>query len=232
MEQKFDVELNFFYMHYNDAKLFAKWAEEKQQDKEVNPSIYARHAIIATVFASEALINRVLCDFSSDKNIYVILEKASTLDKWYLVPHLCCGEGNTPEPFDKGAEPFQSFKELIDIRNFLAHPKVEVFLSAKSEPNSTISIGHSKEEYPWLDMLKGETWNQTNVPKNPFEIDHTHAYASIKILDSMIEILKDKLHSQIIEGWLDQITVKYKDGLHYYRAPVYTIWGGYGNIDS
>jgi hypothetical protein len=59
MNQEINVELNLFYMHYNDAKMFAKWAEERQNEK-VNPSIYSRHAIISTVFASEALINRVI----------------------------------------------------------------------------------------------------------------------------------------------------------------------------
>lgn len=232
MVQEFNVELNFFYMHYNDAKMFAKWAEERHQDKDANPSIYARHGIISTVFASEALINRVLIEFSTDKNLFDILEKANILDKWYLAPHLCCGKGNTPEPFDKGVEPYQSFKELIQIRNWLAHPKVEVFLSAKAEPNSTISVGQSKEEYPWLEMLKREQWKQTRIPKNPFEIDHTHAISSIKILDSMIEALKGKLHGQLYEGWLDEITVKDTDGLHKYTAPVFTIWGGYGGVNS
>lgn len=227
MEQKFDVELNFFYMHYNDAKMFAKWAEKRQKDEDANPSIYARHSIISTVFASEALINRVLNEFAKDSNIFEILEKASTLDKWYLAPHLCCAEESAPNPFDKSAEPYQSFKELIQVRNWFAHPKVEVFLSAKSEPNSTISVGQSKEEYPWLEMLKGEHWNQTKIPKNPFEFEYTHANSAIHILDAMIEALKSKLNGQVYDGWLDVITVKDKEGLHKYKAPVFTIWGGH-----
>jgi len=232
MEQKLDVELNFFYMHYNDAKMFAHWAEERRADDAANPSIYARHSIISTVFASEALINRVLNEFSSDKNLFTILERVSTTDKWYLVPHLCSGNENEPNPFDKSREPFQSYKELIDIRNWLAHPKVEVYLSAKLDPSSTITVTPSKEEYPWLEMLKGEVWPQTEIPKNPFEITYAHASSSIEILDSMIEELKKKLHGQLYDGWLDEITVKDSEGLHHYKAPVGTIWGGYGGASS
>ncbi|NIQ12848.1 MAG: hypothetical protein GTO02_00085, partial [Candidatus Dadabacteria bacterium] len=74
-----NVELNFFYMHYNDAKKFAEWSSEKR-DGDVNPSIYVRHAIISVVFASEALINRVLVEFAPESKLYEILEKNSILD--------------------------------------------------------------------------------------------------------------------------------------------------------
>jgi hypothetical protein len=220
------VELNFFYMHYNDAKKFADWAYEKR-DGDVNPSIYVRHAIISVVFASEALINRVLAEFATDSNVSELLDKASILDKWYLAPLLCSGNAK-PLPFDKGIEPFQSFKELIQIRNWLAHPKVETFLKGKVDPKSSISIGSSKEEYPWLEMLKGEQWLQTGFPKNPFEIEHTHATASLRILDAMIKSLSARLGGQMREGWLELVAVKDDEGLHQYKAPVISIWGGYG----
>lgn len=217
-------------MHYNDAKQFVRWALEAR-DGDVNPSIYVRHSIISVVFASEALINRVLAEFATDPNVSVILEKASILDKWYLSPFLCSGR-EQPVPFEKGAEPFQSFKELIQIRNWLAHPKVETYLKAEFDPKSIISVGTSNEEYPWLEMLKGDQWQQTGFPKNPFEINYTHAEVSLKILDEMIEALSVRLGGQMHEGWLDLITVKDDEGLHRYKAPVFTIWSGYGGADS
>ena len=73
-----NVELNFFYMHYNDAKQFAKWAFETR-DGDVNPSIYVRHSIISVVFASEALINRVLAEFATEPSVSIILEKSNIL---------------------------------------------------------------------------------------------------------------------------------------------------------
>ena len=231
MSQKVDVELNLFYMHYNDAKKLASWAETRSEDKDAHPSIYARHSIISAVFASEALINRVIYEFGIDSNLFKILERCNILDKWYLAPFLCLDENNTPAPFNKGEEPFQSFKELIDIRNWLAHPKVEIFLDAETKPNSSISIGPSNEEYPWIEMLKGNQWKQVKIPKNPFEINFTHAQVSLNILERMIEVLNQKLHGKISEQWLEEITVKDRQGLHKYRAPVFTIWGGYGGIN-
>ncbi len=225
-----NVELNLFYMHYNDAKQFAMWAFEGL-DGKVNPSIYVRHAIMSVVFASEALINRVLAELATDSNVSVILEKSNILDKWYLSPFLCAGNAK-PVPFDKGTEPYQSFKELIQIRNWLAHPKVETFFKAELDPKAMISVGTSNEEYPWLEMLKGEKWPQTKFPKNPFEINYTHAEESLKILDEMIDALSNRLSGQMHEGWLELITVKDDKGLHQYKAPVFTIWGGYGGTSS
>ena len=102
------IELNFFYMHYNDAQKFAEWSVS-QREGDVNPSIYVRHAIISTVFASEALINRVLSEFSADPVVSEALEKAGILYKWCIAPFVCGDAGQTA--FDRGAEPFQSFKE-------------------------------------------------------------------------------------------------------------------------
>jgi hypothetical protein len=224
------VELNFFYMHYNDAKKFAEWASAHDGGK-VHPSIYVRHAIMSVVFASEALINRVLAEFGRAPGLSEVLDKASILDKWYLAPFLFAANV-TPIPFDRGTDPFQSFKELVQIRNWLAHPKVDNFFDAELDLKSTISVGVSNEEYPWLEMLKGKAWSQTKIPKNPFELDCTHAQSALRILDSMISALRSSLHGQMHEGWLDLITVKDFAGLHNYKAPVYTIWGGYGGTRS
>jgi len=226
------VELNFFYMHYNDAKTFARWCKEFEDNDSVHPSLHGRHAIISTVFASEALINRVLNDLTADKNVFRALEKTSTLDKWYLAPFVCSGDGYDSMPFDMSAEPFQSFKELIQIRNWLSHPNVEVFLTAMSPPNSTFSDADSMKSYPWLEMLRGEAWCQTGIPKNPFEINASHAESAIKTLDLMICALKERLHGQLYDEWLDEIVVQDTHGLHKYRAPVFTIWRGYGSASS
>ena len=227
---KVNVELNFFYLHYNDAKTFARWAIEKKEG-DVNPSIYVRHAILSVVFASEALINRVLVEFSTDPKIFEILEKLSIPDKWYLAPYIC-SDNLILMPFIKGVEPFQSFKELVNIRNWLAHPKKNVFLDADLDPNSSIVMIDSKEEYPWLEMLKGDVWNQTEIPLNPFELNYRHAESAIKILHLMIDKLQSKLGKRMSAEWLDTITVKDENGLSKYKAPVSTIWGGYGGTSS
>lgn len=227
---KVSIELNFFYMHFNDAKTFTAWARKYEHGK-VNPSIYVRHAIISVVFASEALINRVLMEFSVDRSIAETLERSSILDKWYLAP-LLCTDSASKGLFDKGADPYQSFKELVQIRNWLAHPKVENFLDAELDRNSTITIAKSRESYPWLEMLKGEVLSKTKIPANPFEMNHEHAQASIVVLESMISALRAKLSGKLNDEWLEQITIKDADGVHSYKAPVSTIWGGYGGARS
>ena len=208
------IELNFFYMHYNDARKFAEWAASKREG-DVTPSIYVRHAIISTVF---------------DPVVAEALEKASILDKWCIAPFVCGDTSQTA--FDRGAEPFQSFKELIQIRNWLAHPKVDTFLKGKAPPNSTISVIGSQEEYPWLEILQGESWAQSKIPKNPFELDHTHATTAISVLDKMIEELSRRLSGRLSDDWLNEITVRDANGTRTYKAPVYTIWGGYGGPRS
>lgn len=219
------IELNFFYMHYNDAKTFAEWAKKKR-DGDVNPSIYARHSIISTVFASEALINRVLSEFVVNEVVATSLERSGILEKWCVAPFVCSEDA--PEAIDQGRDPFQSFKELVQIRNWLAHPKVDAFVRGVAPKNSTISVVGRPETYPWLETLKGELWPQTKIPKNPFELDHTHAEAAISVLDRMIEELSKRLSGRISEEWLEEITVKNADGARTYKAPVHTIWGGYG----
>lgn len=220
-----NIELNFFYMHYNDARKFAEWAKS-QREGDANPSIYARHAIISTVFASEALINRVLSEFAVDTAVAETLERASILEKWCVVPFVC--RELAPAPLNQGEEPFQSFKELVQIRNWLAHPKVEAFVKGKAPPNSTISVSGKTEMYPWLEILTGESWKQTKIPKNPFELDHTHAEAAISVLDRMIAELSSRLSGRISKDWLEEITVRDPAGARTYKAPVCTIWGGYG----
>jgi hypothetical protein len=220
------VELNFYYLHFHDARTFAKWAKERT-DEEVTPSIYARHAILSVVFASEALINRVLVEFGAGKDVAANLEKNSILEKWLLAPVVCNG-GASASPFDRTAEPIQSFRELIQIRNWLAHPKVDNYLPANLDLNSSIAGENPGEEYPWLEMLKGDAWAQTHMPKNPFELTHEHADQALAVLERMISELNQRLGGRLSDSWLERITVKDDGGVHNYRASVYSIWGGYG----
>jgi hypothetical protein len=218
------VELNFFHMHYNDAKTFAAWAGERSNDG-VHPSIYVRHAILSVVFASEALINRVLSELGHGPDLGKCLDKSGILDKWLLAP-IVCAQTSPPVPFDRSGEPVQSFKELIQIRNWLAHPKVDNYFPATLDPSSSITDAMS-EEYPWLEMLKGSEWKQTNIPKNPFEVTAEHAQIAITVLDKMVRALSSKLDGVIDDRWRSRITVRDVTGSHSYQAPVWSIWGGY-----
>jgi hypothetical protein len=77
-------------------------------------------------------------------------------------------------------------------------------------------------------MLKGQRWPQTKIPRNPFEMDDEHARSALKVLDSMVTALRSRLHGQMQDGWLNLITVRDANGVHSYKAPVHSIWGGYG----
>ena len=56
-EPTHEVEINFFYLHFRDAETFLEFASE---EKSPLISFYARHTILSSVFAAEALINRLI----------------------------------------------------------------------------------------------------------------------------------------------------------------------------
>ena len=227
MDSTHEVELNFFYLHYNDAKKLLERAKEAEQEHSPLCSLHARHSIISTVFASEALINRVIFEFAVEKDIFESLEKLSIQDKWFISSLLCRDKDWDVVTFDKGNEPFQSFNELIKIRNWLLHPKVEVYIAATCDHSSTVGIEGKEESYPWMETLKSNVWPQTKFPKNPFELSSYHAQTALSILDAMISKLKSFLRGKLYDGWLEEISIRDKNGLHFFKAPIQTLWEGY-----
>jgi hypothetical protein len=216
-----------YYLHYNDAKKCSEWAKEAEDEGSPLCSLYARHSIMSVVFASEALINRVINQFSIISDLLKDIEKLSIQEKWHIAPLLCRDKDWEPETFDKGMEPFQSFSELIKIRNWLVHPKVEIFVDAESTPNSTVGTIGSEASYPWLETLKSSVWPQTQIPKNPFELSFSHSVKAITVFDEMVSMLRKLLKGKMYNGWIDEISIRDKNGLHHYTAPVFTLWGGY-----
>src|SRR3990167_4401998 len=93
----------------------AKNALEKAQ-KDTNNFEKAQSVVTAMVFSSlclEAFINQEYETHTETKEIFEDVERLSLETKWLLLPRLL-GTGRT---FDTGAEPFQTFKELIKVRN-------------------------------------------------------------------------------------------------------------------
>jgi len=218
-----EVELNFFYLHYHDAKKLAEWADNEQSKLR---SLYARHAILSMVFASEALVNRVLADFYPPVAGFESIEKLSTRDKWYVAPLVCGKETPSGQTFDPSTEPFQSFSELIKIRNWLAHPKCGQFIDAAAD-GSTITVMKTGKEVPWVDTLKGGIWPHTQIPMNPFELTGDHARKAIEVLDNMVKNLQDFLSEAITEEWLWEIELQARDTGQRMRITVDSLWGGY-----
>ena len=77
----------------------------------------SRNAVVLAVAALEAFINQTAAQrlgIWDDEE-----ERQSLQTKWILVPRQITG-GHT---FDRGAEPYQSFRRLLRLRNDLVHPK-------------------------------------------------------------------------------------------------------------
>lgn len=216
------VELNFFYLHIHDAEKFCDLAKKETSKLK---SFYARHAILSVVFATEALINRVLDEFLlpsiSTKNI----EKLSTFDKWIIAPFICGKEIPVGTPFDKSKEPFQSLKELIRIRNWLVHPKPGKYLDALKS-DDTILMAQTGQEIPWVDTLQGGKWSQTGIPLNPFEIDENDAQKAFNILKLIVDKLLSVFNEIIDKDWLEELNLETKNG-EKEKISIDSLWGGY-----
>lgn len=219
-----EVELNFYYLHYNDCMKFVEWANQEQSTLK---SLYARHAILSAVFASEALINRVLHDFYLPAQGFASIERLNTFEKWYSAPLLCGKTSSSQKTFDSSKPPFQSFVELVKIRNWLVHPKVGRYIEARKDPNSTISVLNKGIEIPWIDTLEGGIWGITRIPLNPFELDGRHAQKALVILEAMVSKLKELMSDTITDDWLFEIELRDKGRQVIEKINTLSLWGGY-----
>lgn len=214
-------------MHYNDAKQLAEWANGETSKLR---SVHARHAILAAVFAAEALINRVigqLCLLGSGQKL---VERLGIREKWFAAP-LICGVGSpSGKTLDASAEPFQSFAELIEIRNSLVHAKTGRFVEARAD-GSTITIMETGMKtgvkVPWVDALEGPTWDQTRIPVNPFEWTGVHAKKALAVVDAMVHELQRCFPGVVTDGWLEEIELRVKQDSNSHTITIDSLWGGY-----
>lgn len=219
-----EVELNFYYLHYNDCKKFVEWANEETSKLR---SLYVRHAILSAVFASEALANRVFNDFYISGQGAQSIDRLSIVDKWYTAPLLCGKSKPSNRTFDSSRQPFQSFVELVKIRNWLVHPKVGRYINARKDPDSSISILGSDLQIPWVDTLKSRVWPITQIPLNPFELDARHAKKALAILEEMVNELKEFMYEAVTDDWLIEVDLIEKSTKAAERITTKSLWGGY-----
>lgn len=227
-EPPHEAELNFFYLHHNEAQEFAKLAAT---DETKLSSFYVRHCLLSAIFAAEALVNRVLGEFYEPKAGLDLLERLPLPDKWYLAPLLCAGPGEAPTSFDRGGLPFQHFVELVKIRNWLVHPKPGHYIGARREP-WTITIMETGEEVPWVETVVGPSWPQTRLPWNPFEWEPKHAQQILEVIDGMVTRLKEYLPERITDTWLQEIELRTKQDGSSLRITTRSLWGGYTPDES
>ncbi|MDO8674936.1 MAG: hypothetical protein Q7K71_02305 [Candidatus Omnitrophota bacterium] len=219
---KDQVELNFVYLFRNDARALALMASKESSKLK---SLFARHSIISSVFAAEALINRVFDDFYIPGSYEKLERKIGPCEKWLLAPLTCRLNGDVT--FDESCIPFQWFDELVKIRNWFAHPKADQFVPAKFEKNSTITLENGNE-IPWVNVLRGDVWPSTRIPKNPFELTEEHAEKAINIIDSMIKELQKFMPGQVTDDWMGEVRFESGDQTgNSGKLMMASLWGGY-----
>lgn len=219
-----EVELNFYYLHHNDCKKFVELAKNEQSKLK---SFYVRHAILSAVFASEALINRVINDFYLPGEGSASIERLNTFEKWYTAPLLCGKTKTSGHTFDSSKQPFQDFVELFKIRNWLVHPKVGAYVSAWIDNNSSITILEGSKDVPWVETLKGKIWGITRIPFNPFEFESNHAQKALDIIDAMVKELKQLIPDSVTDEWLLEIGIREKGSKGDDKITIESLWGGY-----
>ena len=218
-----EVELNFFYLHYNDALRLRDTAASEQSKLR---SMFVRHSILAVIFAAESLVNLLLDDFSRLPSGGKYIQRLGIREKWFIAPMLCGSGSAGAQTFDASKAPFQQFSELVDLRNWLVHPKSGHFVEATVD-GSTITIMRTGEEVPWVDTHPGGVWPQTQIPRNPFELTSDHAGKAIEVLDNMVRELKLLLPSIATDNWLKRIILRDKRTGEESRISTHSLWGGY-----
>jgi phosphotransferase system HPr-like phosphotransfer protein len=217
------VELSFVYLHARDASKFVTLAEEEQSKLK---SLYARHAILSCVFAIEALANKIANEFYILPSGYDTFEKLGLRQKVFILPLVCGKDRPIGHTFDQSKEPFQSFCELVNIRNWLVHPKTKNYVDASKLPGRVVD-SETGDEYPWISTDFSGTWPQTNIPLNPFELTGAHARNALNITDKLISELLNLFDGLVTEKWLDEVILKSKDGKEQTKISIKSIWGGY-----
>ena len=206
-------------MHLRDAKKLHALAKS---EKTKLRSLYARHSILSVVFAFEAIINRVYDDLYLNQVNPNPFEKLSLFEKWLVAPLVCGKNKPIGTKFDRSKEPFQSFQELISIRNWFVHPKPGDYVPAVETP-WTILIETGSSEVKGIEIKVGPTWSQTKIPKNPFEWTGEHSNTALKTFDLMKKELLEAFKGIIDEKWLWKIRQKsMKTDAH-----IDNLWGGY-----
>lgn len=223
-EPTHEVEINFFYLYFRDAQTFLKLASKETSKLK---SFYARHSILSSVFATEAMINRLMSRTNPPYKTSEALDRMGTVEKWSLVPYLLTEKPECRNWFDGSREPFQSFVELVKIRHWLVHPKAGRFVEAILDESSNITLSDTGEELPWVETLQGKKWEQTKIPLNPFEIDESHAKKALQVVENLIEELEQIIIAPITKDWLWELDLKTKDSGKIETITVDSLWGGY-----
>ena len=195
--------INSFHYLYQDAEYFHNQAKLPNSGFE---SIRAsRTALLLYILSLEGLINRALEAFLPEpqRQFFVEREERFSLeDKWQLLP-LMAGHGG-PKVFDKSAQAWARFIELIRIRNEFVHPKHD-------RPAYYEAVTATKwTALSWKKIPEGlgvkETdiiYRQTQIPRDPYAVRPEHVDTAKAAVDAVVAALDDLLGGRLsADGWL------------------------------
>jgi len=191
------LSTNPFKFLYEDAISLQQASQNATvKDSEVR---YARNSVLLFVVGMEALINRVYDTFVRTDLPAFVREKISDLPldmKWYLAP-IWCGNNEKETSYKVDEEPFQSFRELVKIRNSYVHPFPK---------KMALKIVDAKRKFVDYDDPSALLWPQTKIPKDLNHFDKNSALKAREVVDAMVELLDQFLSGKIKKDnwWLTE----------------------------
>jgi hypothetical protein len=189
--------VNRFVQCYEDAqRLQQHIARPKGKSfalTAIGHETYIRAAALLYIAALEALINRVYSSFIRPEIAECFEGKdggKSLPEKWMAAP-LLAGSATT---FRRGADPWQSFVELVQVRNSLVHPK------ANSEEFAEVYVGEDEVDFDFSD--KEPVYAHTRLPKNTDSWGREDLNKVKKCVDSLVQELQSLMSTQVTDRWL------------------------------
>lgn len=133
----------FYYHIAQDALKIARSETAEDDESEFQREKAIVTAMVFSAFCLEAFINQEYDNHPEAKKILEDNDSISLETKWLLLPLLLGAKGT----FNKGARPFQVFKELIRVRN-----KRLVHFKPRGETRPT-PTGESQKEPYWGNLV-------------------------------------------------------------------------------
>ncbi len=103
-------------IYYHTAKDALDKVKELEKDRVKDP-FYKKQLVVTTIVFSalclETFINQAFWKHSETRKVIEENDNFPLITKWLMLPLLL----GASETFDKGAQPFQDFKQLIGLRN-------------------------------------------------------------------------------------------------------------------
>jgi len=194
-----------------------KWQSLEHPEDRWSETCLSRSCIVACIFFLESITNCVLRDFAVTEPLHLPskLRKKTGLhikdlghlplkERVFLTPYLCSAgkQAFSREYFDRGSREFQQMEELIKIRDSFAHSR-----PIKRRLNITSS---GEREYVLDDMFKENFWPLTQIPKDIFIIEYSHAVLAKKIVDWVIDQIDQFLDGKLVQNnWMNSEQIEF-----------------------